>query len=268
MNKKMKNGLVCCIMVLLLSFLGFSPVRAAVIWTEEFDTLDDWELYAYETVGALAEHSPVLTKLLIVDGELTRDSSAVGVQLAYHNSSIAYGTWSFDWIVDPGTEGTLIVNFIQNNHYPRSLNVTGVQYQNINYTGYAIYLTSQSSIFNIEFSKWENTDNITIGHKVHTEVQLREDGIHYITIRRDSTGNFTIERNSEVVMTLIDNDFTTSEYFNLVLWGKAKIDNIVVDDTWVDSETTTTTTTQTFPSWTPLMVLMAITALIIIRKKR
>lgn len=127
---------------------------------------------------------------------------------------------------------------------------------------------SQSSTIKTEFSKWENTDNITIAHKVQTDIQPREDGIHHINIRRNSTGTFTIERNSNVVMTLTDNDFTNSEYFNLVLWGEAKIDNIVVDDTWSGIKTTTDTSTTSSPSWTPLILALSLSILIIRRKTR
>lgn len=213
--------------------IPISRGSAAIVWSEEFENLDDWELFAYNRVGDPSNllHEPAPTNLIIEDGVLTRNSSGNTntLQIAYHNSSVAYGTWSFDWIVDPGSVGTLIVNFIQNNHYPSSLNVSGVRYRQVNYTGYALYLQHTPNSFEFSFSKWENTDNQTISHKLQTQTQTREDGIHHISISRDSNGKFTIVRNSSVIMTEMDNSFTTSEYFNLVLWGKTKIDNILVE---------------------------------------
>jgi hypothetical protein len=242
--------------------IPISRGSAAVVWSEEFENLDDWELFGYNVV--FGYHMAGTPNLIIEDGALTRDPLAQGLQIAYHNSSVAYGTWSFDWIVDPGSEGTLIVNFIQNNHYPSSLNVSGVRYKEVNYTGYALYLEHTSNSFEFSLSKWENTDNQTIGQKLKTQTQTREDGIHHISIGRDSNGKFTIVRNSIVIMTEQDNGFTTSEYFNLVLWGNTKIDNILVE-TGLHVDISSSSQDANYPI---LFTCLSIGLLISMRRKR
>ncbi|MFQ5980417.1 MAG: hypothetical protein ACE5OZ_19955 [Candidatus Heimdallarchaeota archaeon] len=261
-----RNQYILYLLIGIVVLIPISRSSAAIVWSEEFENLDDWELFGYKFAGIPPNHLHVAStpNLIIDDGVLTRNSSAQGLQIAYRNSSVAYGTWSFDWIVDPGSEGTLIVNFIQNNHYPSSLNVSGVEYKKLNYTGYALYLEHKQGRFEFSFSKWENTDNQTIGHQLQTQIQTREDGIHHIRIGRESNGKFTFVRNSSVIMTEIDNSFTTSEYFNLVLWGKAKIDNILVE-TGLHLDNSSATRDANFPI---LFTFFSVGLLISMRRKR
>ncbi|MHA2425954.1 MAG: hypothetical protein ACXAEF_14280, partial [Candidatus Thorarchaeota archaeon] len=107
MDSRFRYALTLSLGILFLSCLNPMYISAAQVWTEDFEVstvneLDDWVLQGYELISGTfyqVDHG-----FTIVDGELLAEDVYVPwsiylsqVRRAIHNSSVAYGTWSFDW---------------------------------------------------------------------------------------------------------------------------------------------------------------------------
>ena len=96
-NKKLILLKVIPIFILLVSI---STAQAVVIWTETFEDTEDWTLLNYVSSGGLlANNSDPDHTFKIIDGILRapNDSSSLTFNSCNRNSTIAYGSWSFDW---------------------------------------------------------------------------------------------------------------------------------------------------------------------------
>ncbi|MHA1944537.1 MAG: hypothetical protein ACXAC6_09260 [Candidatus Hodarchaeales archaeon] len=265
-----KNGFktLSAIILVFLVISTINPVSAAIVWEETFENLDDWQLFGYTLVDGIYTTS-IDTPLSLVDGALTgKYYPGWGQNLwANHNSSVAYGTWKFDWHIPSGQDTYTAVIFIYNeiNHYN--------DFEGVNQTDYVRDLTGfQLALIN--FGTPQIFLNAFWGDMDPSTEELRNksfssnlDGLHHITITRTPQGFFQVFDNETLLFTYSDNTITTSEIFSFLGGiGSPRIDNISVSNS-VES-TTTTTTTQTSSFSNVLLVLPVLATLTVIFQKR
>ena len=85
-------------------WLGINPN-----WNEDFEAystlneFNDWEFSGYNVVSDV--HFPRTHRFTLVNGMLRgyNDDTFNTIEIALHNSTVSYGTWEFDWYVNPQT---------------------------------------------------------------------------------------------------------------------------------------------------------------------
>jgi hypothetical protein len=241
----MKNKILVTFLPVLIILLIFSitiQVRATVTWQEDFDgetipTLVDWDFQAWETNGGI--YNPLIDHGFSVIDDILRAPYYPSWNLtngtlskAIHNSTIAYGTWSFDWL--PTIAATEQdewdgIYFIFNGAHQ---DLTGLPFANNSGTGYGITV-------------WHNTDGE--GWQIKLDKQLGPPptvttlGYHYIIppvnesiyikVTRDDEGLFKVYYDNLKAIEVTDNDITTSQEFLFSsAVGNTGIDNIVIND--------------------------------------
>jgi hypothetical protein len=265
--------------LIFLVFLSLIQVQASIVWEENFkgEGLNDWDSYGWDMPLDYHE-TPIDPGFSVNDGVLRApDYSSYGKKSnAIHDSTVAYGTWSFDWLVS--SPAHIGIEFMLTDLLNTNYNYTGLHTSQMNYTGYAVLLISFASnpglglqAPGINLLKFKNHDNVSIvgvldTHKFAANIV----GSHNIEINRDLNGQFSVYYDSELTLQATDNMTTTSEKFGFTTWrGDSGIDNITVSDT--DPGTLTTTSTATTTNATEGYVLglliPSFVVLIIYRKK-
>ncbi|MFX1575767.1 MAG: hypothetical protein ACFFCF_01200 [Promethearchaeota archaeon] len=228
------------VLFLVLSTLFPITVSAGQFWSEDFevdniDSLDDWILQGYELVDDVfceVDHG-----FTIENGTLTAEDvyyywpnvgyhgDLTHLRRAIHNSSTAYGTWSFDWHVSSSNVSFDSVNFVYTD-LENNYNLSGVS-QVPNMDGYALILDSFVN-GEIYFELFQGLERYILArHPIIT----RANEVFHFEIIRDLPGQFQINLNSELVIEITDDRVTTSETFSFVSFqGNSSIDNIVVSD--------------------------------------
>ena len=236
-NKK----LLVRIQIVLFVFLTILPnmqskaVLSNVSWDETFDSdLSDWDLQCYKS--PLAVLKPTTNRFSIIDGKLTSPSSPNFEPLnrALHDSNIAYGKWSFQWMVSKSENTYDAVEFIFTDYNTHPYNATGRGYPDTEfYAGYALSLVSYAKdggpgIWLVRFNNYTNSiPTVLQSYKFNSTLH----GSHDIEITRNITGNFNVKFDSELLLNITDNNWKTSEKFNFVSFqGNSSIDNIHVDN--------------------------------------
>ncbi|MFX1343210.1 MAG: hypothetical protein ACFFAL_11030 [Promethearchaeota archaeon] len=229
--------IISVITVTILIVIPLNPmqVSAALVWNEDFtvttvEELDDWVLQGYELIDSTfyqVDHG-----FTIVNGELTAEDVYVPwsiymsqVRRAIHNSTVAYGTWSFDWRVSGSQNGYDGVEFMFTD-LRDEYNLTG-EFTSYAMTGYTLILdTIENDEMYIE--KFAVTHGvILVRHDFPSDLI----GQHHIDVTRSLEGEFNVYFDSQLVLNVIDADVTSCEKFNFVSFqGNSSIDNIVISD--------------------------------------
>ncbi len=229
--------IISVITVTILIVIPLNPmqVSAALVWNEDFtvttvEELDDWVLQGYELIDSTfyqVDHG-----FTIVNGELTAEDVYVPwsiymsqVRRAIHNSTVAYGTWSFDWRVSGSQNGYDGVEFMFTD-LRDEYNLTG-EFTSYAMTGYTLILdTIENDEMYIE--KFAVTHGvILVRHDFPSDLI----GQHHIDITRSLEGEFNVYFDAQLVLNVIDADVTSCEKFNFVSFqGNSSIDNIVISD--------------------------------------
>ncbi|MFX1317554.1 MAG: hypothetical protein ACFE9D_00325 [Promethearchaeota archaeon] len=223
------------LVILILSFLGPTPISAALVWNEDFEIsnieeLDDWVLQGYELIAN--HYYEIDHGFTIENGALTAENVNVPWAIylsqprrALHNSNVVYGTWSFDWTVSKSQDTYDSVE-IMFTDLEGDYNLTG-PFTGYHMTGYTLILdTVQNNEMYIE--KLNGNEGIKLARYNFT---TRPSGLHHIDISRDLTGQFHVYFDSQLVLQVADNEITSSEKFNFVSFqGNSSIDNIVVSN--------------------------------------
>ncbi|MHA1978697.1 MAG: hypothetical protein ACW98I_17475 [Candidatus Hodarchaeales archaeon] len=244
--------------VLILGVLCLFPltqVSAGVVWTEDWETglSDEWiiDAYSYELFSGFQPYE--LTTPSVVAG-VFKTNAPTSAFLVYwsgvhRNSTVAFGTWSFDWVVEPGVdhESYVDVFFMVNNYKD-------------NITGEVVFGDTPGYVLNLQsgFKGPLTANSITLARAAGGGLSQSALGIkvfaseitgsHHIEVSRSSDGEFTVAFDSTVELTATDTNFNTSEKFVIGAWiGDSGFDNITTSDL---SITTTTTTTTTLPTTT------------------
>lgn len=285
--KQRKQNLITIVMGILLGVLMVSPLNqgtAKTVLSETFDTADEWDLGGYEFIDwetSLVWDTDYIPK--VENGVLQMPNTQTDwwyLSQAYHSSTVAYGTWSFDWYVNAGKDHQSYdtVAFIANNMAPTKRS----GYINENMSGYALTLTSDDkkeppleshAVALVEF------ENGTQQWKFLKSYQLSSTliGWHHIDITRNVTGQFNIYFDNRLVLQLTDNSTKTCENFAFYSWyGDSVFDNLTVSDT-VDPISTITESNSVDPNssipdgtnYPPLFIIVvSIGVIIILRKNR
>jgi hypothetical protein len=234
------------------------------VWEEDFGNppFDDWFLqnYSYkDNFNSL--YLPNNYPPIIANGFLHMQTPSEMIASAVHNSSVAYGTWSFDFHIanDQIREAVCAIMFIGNDYGGGNLNLTGKTYSKISSTmrSYVIYITSGISIWSslhynsISLFLWIGTEHQSIRTwRSIGDYQLSSsiNGSHNMTITRDSTqGEFHVYVDSEHLFNATNNEIITSEVFEFASFiGDISFDNLTIcDSVGIPCPPTPTTTTTT-----------------------
>ncbi len=265
-------------------------------WEDDFndDNLDGWKLATYYT--------PDFENIGYVKGEVLirndhkrlllpnpGNSTHEGANVAERNSTNAYGHWGFDINTTAGSASAFL--FIVRHLTPETDFEGLTAHTPLNIEGYAVSIFSSIDDDQLALIRYDATYTVADGMDDYildsiNFKQLHKDfspyGVYNIDITRTQDGNITVwvKRSSDSVyikaMSVINNVYTISErisIFNQYIHTSSKIvyfdvyfDNIKVDNsTWVPE--TWTPPSNSASGWTPIVVLLALTA-IMFKKRR
>ena len=274
-----KKNLMIILFIGIVFLVPITRGSAAIVWSEDFEAVPpDWDFYGYDYVDDVFVYNNTAAPS-VENGVLKMPNTQEGDTWSHavRTSTVAYGTWSFDWMVPEGTDHeSLITVFIMINDMPRDFNGTSLS-PPYEHNGYFINIKSGSAgpsglaDKSIRFGEY-------ITNHVYTHIEHVFDepitGAHHITITRDTHGEFNIYFDSTVpVLTYIDLSTKYSELCIFGSWyGDSVFDNITVSSS-VDYPTTTVPTTE--PTTEPdntnfpgLFFLLGFGILVLLRRKR
>ncbi|MHA2293771.1 MAG: hypothetical protein ACXACK_16540 [Candidatus Hodarchaeales archaeon] len=242
-SKHFKFIMATALILLIVSTIP--RVSATTVWTENFEdgNLNDWDLFGTSTNvldDIMTRHN--VSEFSVVDGALTAPNSQNWGQVseASHNSTVAYGTWSFDWVVAEGTihkvyDEILFIYTDREHNYDATGVTTSDFLEGI--SGYGLILSSSKYPYGDDIAgpgltllEYTNQKELVEFHGKH-QFGTNLVGTYQIDITRDSQGNFKIYFDSVLYIQATDNSTTTSEKFNFLSFrGDSQIDNITVSD--------------------------------------
>ncbi len=106
--------MVIFLMVMML-VVTISQGQATVVWTEDFTSLDEWDLHEWDPNHEKFWVVPRTPQFSIMNGSLTTPNDQEFVaRHAVHDSSVTEGTWSFDWYIETaaGHDYAAFISFI------------------------------------------------------------------------------------------------------------------------------------------------------------
>ena len=278
----MKKTIVPFIIIIFIVFsanpLLFMTVN--VNWSENFDppnSLDNWLLTGYSRISPLGLQGTITSSIpsgfTIQDGILISsfnyfDNSGNGnISYAWHNSTVNYGTWSFDVFIDNWTinKQDLEVNFLFY-HSDQNYNFSGQTFNQVYaISGFGLVITGQiSNTYSIEF--WRDVSKLSI-YQPNNSIY---NSFHNFKITRDLTGEFKIFMDNNLIITKVDNSSVSSQKFGIgSVYGTNKIDNISIlslpstSSTSSSLPTSTSSTSKNTPDfeWYIVISLLIITIL-------
>ena len=228
-----KNKVILFIFLGVLLSLPFTQVSAEVVWEEDFESgpFDDWSLQGYESILDVFYPSNLLPS--ITNGLLQMPNIRTGANwsAALRNCTIAYGTWSFDWIVEVGSDHISwdLVFFISDMPF----NQSGMDRLDRETNGYILGLKSgdigiygdyNNSIFlfNLHMASY---DLIGLPYSFSEPIT----GSHRVVVTRGLQGEFNVYFDSTLIITTTHTTTTTSERVVFSSWfGDSAFDNISV----------------------------------------
>ncbi|UCG01640.1 MAG: hypothetical protein JSW11_18770 [Candidatus Heimdallarchaeota archaeon] len=296
-QKKHKNFRIIGPLILITLFVGFlillpqgeqnsstiPGIRISegdLVWSETFDTAEEWKLQGFDYVDYKdqrgvgftwePEHTPIVKNGVL---EMLNTQTGWYYSQAIHTSTVAYGTWSFDWCVNPGSDHLAydVVFFIANNYIPTEQSGDLSDSLNLNTTAYVLSLTSghkkegsDELIPAISLAEWRTNTKHLIYYDYH-EFSSPLEGAYHIDITRNVTGEFHIYLDQELILKVTDRSTTTSENFIFASWfGDSLFDNLTVSST-VDVVPLESESKAEYP---PLVILVVpIGVIIFLRKK-
>ncbi|MHA2168825.1 MAG: hypothetical protein ACXAB7_02830 [Candidatus Kariarchaeaceae archaeon] len=215
-------SLVVVSLVLITSTLS---VHAETVFSDDFDdgNLQGWDLWGWNwTTSVIYEWEG---SMINDNGILTAENPQNGMwSYACQESTVAYGTWSFDWLPS-ATNGQDFVSFISEDSWDW-VNRTQIKTAN----SYYLWLNPGNAgvIQGIQLQKHSGTVlNANVGTYSAPEVL---EGWHSIDVTRTSNGQFKIFFDDELVIEEIDTDVTESAKFCFGLDGDSAFDNVRISD--------------------------------------
>ncbi|MHA2253864.1 MAG: hypothetical protein ACXAD7_26160 [Candidatus Kariarchaeaceae archaeon] len=223
--------------VLILILSQALPNSAAQVWSEDFEgNLDDWTLEGYYW-DANYTWWQTTHDLKIVDGALTAPQSTTfnDTQIAYHDSAVEYGTWSFDWTLGDGNVGYDAFVFMMNDETDL-YNFSGINEADFRFEGYGLLMDffQVGVVPELRLIEYYGVDSnkFADAHVVEKlEPTTRDQGSFHFDITRNEDGKIRIYMDDELMIEFTDKSTPQSERIQYVSWtGNTAIDNIVVDD--------------------------------------
>ena len=258
---------------------SISRSSATLVWEEDFENppFDDWFLYSYNytEVYLPTNYPPIIASgtLQMPWNNLMEQTSGEMIATAIRNSSVAYGTWSFDFHIAEGKDhefyGAILL--VGNDYGMGNLNLSESSFNEpfANMRAYIIYIKSGTTGWpawpsnSITLRRWTGLTRLSLGaYQFSSPIT----GSHNMTITRDSTqGEFHVYVDSEHLFNATNNEFITSEVFAFTSFmGDISFDNLTVSNT-VDVDPPTATTTESFIVW---LLFPSLMILVVIRRKR
>ncbi|MHA2253865.1 MAG: hypothetical protein ACXAD7_26165 [Candidatus Kariarchaeaceae archaeon] len=246
------------------------PYSAAQVVAEDFedDNLDDWEMSAYYWDANIVWWQKTTHELQIVDGALTAPPSSTfnNTEFAFHDTSIEYGTWSFDWILtDDGVAYDAFVFVMHDN--VTFYNYSGFLEADLRFEGYAILMDFRSvdQEPKLRLLEYLGADASSLAVTQVEELlgdDIREEETLHFDITRNEDGVIKVYIDKERIISFTDSSTPKAEKLGWASWkGSTAIDNIVVDDEVIDPS----------EDEAPFLVLpfiLSLAMIVIIKKKK
>ncbi len=192
--------------LLALSLGIFPPAQAATVWEDDFNDAD-YNGWVVETGSFTAAGN-------------TLRCTSVALSAIQHPSTVASGTWSFDFVFTGAAHVSAVYFAI------------GVISDIMGNQGYQILFNNYG--FSLQVITDSATD-ILDSYTAPDGVQGRQ----HIDITRDTGGLFRVYINGTLQMDATNTEHTTANYFLIHMFQDESIDNVVVSNT-VDVTPTTT----------------------------
>jgi hypothetical protein len=205
-----------------------------IVWQEDFEDepFDDWIFAGYKYESNYFYYSNITSKIENGRLEMGNASWPYGSG-AYHNSSVAYGTWSFDWIVP--TELDDKTNVMDRFFLCSNMEIyeNGSNSEPPTLNAYFLTLDIRFELTSENPGTFINLGEYNYGIP-HTIKEYSDPnpftGILHIDITRDNDGTFRVHLNSscEPIFEVVNNRYKTSE--RVVFWswrGDSAFDNLV-----------------------------------------
>ncbi|MHA2226740.1 MAG: hypothetical protein ACXAC8_16125 [Candidatus Hodarchaeales archaeon] len=241
-------------------------VSATVIWEEDFEVgpFDEWYLqgYNYTDVFEPIDYFPT-----IENGRLQMPNSrdwSINGSVALRNSTLAYGTWSFDWYITLGENHETFEDvWLLSN---LALNQTGLAHDDPYLNAYILNMVSASPHPGDAFIVLSKITSGNLVELAEWDFDGPLEGSHHVEVTRDSTnGTFRVYFDNEFLFSKTDNSHTTSERFAIASWyGDGAFDNITLDNAIIDH----TTTTESGSGFDWIILLFSLSVILIFFPKR
>ena len=196
----------------LFCWMGFSPLasRGTGAWSDDFDDGD----FVGWTIFEGGSSWTATNEYLQID-----QGSAGSIS---HPSTVAYGTWSFDYKVNEGSFDGFAVDFISND-----VNEVGMGLWNCYWLSFAPSYTQEVEVW-IRLHYYNYSSGDIIIDSAEDYIPLA--GWHHIKVTRTTAGLFSVYHNGSLIMQGEHTDMKTSELFILNGDHQEMFDNVVVDD--------------------------------------
>lgn len=238
--------------ILIVFCLGLTPLSldsSVVIsqdggWSDNFNdgNIDGWTVQGWN----MTNDPPTVLPGNFTADDFTLRAYDKETNHAYHNSTVAYGTWVFDVHSVPTPNNHSYIAFVSG----PAVTIGGVDWETtVPYEyGLAVVNGMLGQLHNtfVFYRRSQGGSTLDILGTYDVGVMT---GWHHIEITRDFEGNFEIYINDTLGITAADTNYATSEIFSFYTLPGLALDNIAV--TPLPPETTTPTVPTTTPSTTP-----------------
>ncbi|MFX1517206.1 MAG: hypothetical protein ACFFC6_12960 [Promethearchaeota archaeon] len=227
-------GLLCCSLIF--------PGQAKTIWSENFDsgTSEELSLFAWTVInGDFTTNDSAKPTIVNKALEMPNTREWGTWSTAQRNTTVAHGTWSFDYTVKTGADHTAcdVIFFIVNG---MSWDLDGLPVSGDPYGGYVGYIlaiktSNQSYIWGDDSREIILGQYTPITHNYYQRVkyQFPSDivGTHHIDITRNEKGEFKVYFDSKQIISYTNLQTSISEICIFGSWtGDSTFDNITVSD--------------------------------------
>ena len=213
MRERLEYKIVGLAILFLLCWMGFSPLasRGAVVWSDDFNDgdYDGWIIYDN------GSNWSATNEYLQID-----QGSAGGIS---HPSTVAYGTWSFDYKAHEDTFDGFAVDFISND-----VNEVTTEFWNCYWLAFAPAYTQETRGVAVSLHYYNYSTGDIIIDSAEDYIPLA--GWHHIEVTRTRAGLFSVYHNGSLIMQEEHTEMETSELFVLNGDHQEMYDNVVVSD--------------------------------------
>lgn len=213
MRERQEYRIVGLAILFLLCWMGFIPLasRGAVVWSDDFDDGDYEGWIIYED----ASNWTATNKYLQID-----QGSEGGIS---HPSTVAYGTWSFDFKADEDSFDGFAVDFISND-----VNEVGTDHWNCYWLAFGEVIQPESKAVAISLHYYNYSTGGTTIDSAEDVIPLT--GWLHIDVTRTTAGLFSVYHNGSLIMQGTHTEMETSELFIFWAYNLEMFDNFIVRD--------------------------------------
>ena len=218
----------------------FAASNMVPVWVENFNVnLDNWRIWGFNA----SADPPVTTTGNFTNVDHTLRAFGEEWNVAQHNSTVAYGSWSFDIDLVQTPTNHCVVAFISG---WEDTPPPGQEFViDPSYSYGMIFVTGEFGTQNTSFVLYRRiagmlgvTPIATYDPDNDPESSGWHEGWYHIDITRDTRDKFKVYINDTLRMEVADPSFTTSDVFYIHAEAGIALDNVEVrDDVWPDPGT-------------------------------